>query len=57
MLDKQDEPRVIKYVSALNIADGYSRVIQGVMSHRMESISQGDWAIYQMVKEGIEDKE
>ena len=56
-LDEQDEPRTIEYVSVLNIADGYSRVIQGVMAHRMESISQGDWSIYQMVKEGTEDKD
>lgn len=54
-LDEQDEPRAIEYVSVLNITDGYSRVIQGVMGHRMESISQGDWKIYRMVKEGIED--
>ena len=54
-LDEQDEPRAIEYVSVLNIADGYSRVIQGVMSHRMESVSKGDWEIYRMVREGIEE--
>jgi 5-methylcytosine-specific restriction endonuclease McrBC GTP-binding regulatory subunit McrB len=53
-LDEQDEGRTIKLISALNIADGYSRVIQGVMKHQIDSISQGDWKIYKMVIENTE---
>jgi hypothetical protein len=39
----------------MNIADGYQRVLQGVLNHNMNSISQGDWEIYKMLKEATED--
>jgi len=49
-LDGQDEGRVLRTVSVLNLADGYMRVMRAIEKHRPLSAPPGDWEMYKQIR-------